>query len=348
MFKYIVLIPILCGITLNLLKAQDPNFSKYRVIDKHVKNTPDSVCNNLLDIHSYLVSGANSKEEEIRAFYLWIINNIKYKDEIELKYDNRLLFYMGSNNCISPACVLRKKQAVCEGFSRLFQFFCKHSGHECYSISGYISKNGNLQDRATHSWNVVKINNKWRFFDLSWSNAILYHYNIKSKTNKFFMVLPEEFILTHLAIIPMWQFLKIPISIQHFNAGEEEIRKFMNQSNLNYNYTDTLKYFKLLSNKEKRLKTAKEILKTNPGNKFNLAVEYYRYSRIVFQKTNKIGPLEYYDLINAEDKLNKAILLFKSSTDLSSKIMLLNAKDNLKSIRKLINSKNSNKILKVN
>nr|WP_320118305.1 transglutaminase domain-containing protein [uncultured Marinifilum sp.] len=342
MSKHLILISVLFLFIIKYSEAQTPIFKKYRTIDQHVKKTPDNVCNNLIDLHAYLVSGANSKEEEIRAFYFWIINNIEYKDCIELKYDDRLLFYMGSNNCTSPACVLRKKQAVCEGFSRLFQFFCKHSGYECYSISGYISKNGALQDRATHSWNVVKINGKWRFFDLSWSNAILHYYGIKSKTNKFFMVEPEEFVLTHLAIIPMWQFLKTPVSIQHFNGGEQEIKKYLSQSKINYNYTDSLKYFNSLTNKKKRLKTAAEILKTNPRNKFNLAIEYYRYSRIVLHQIDKIGPLEYYNLINAEEKLNKAILLFKSSTDLSSKIMQLNANDNLIKIQKLINSESSN------
>ncbi|MGQ1908602.1 hypothetical protein ACT3CE_02325 [Marinifilum sp. RC60d5] len=128
---------------------------------------------------------------------------------------------MGSNNCSSPACVLRKIQAVCESFSTLFQLFCNYSGYESYSINAYISKNGNLQDRAPHSWNVSKINQQWRIFYLSWSSAILYHWGIKNNTNKFFMLAPEKFVLSHLAIIPMWQFLKTPVSIHVFNRSDK-------------------------------------------------------------------------------------------------------------------------------
>jgi hypothetical protein len=56
--------------------------------------------------------------------------------------------------------VLQKRKAVCEGFSNLFHFFCTYSGFESYPIGGYISKNGNLQNRATHSWDLVKIDEK--------------------------------------------------------------------------------------------------------------------------------------------------------------------------------------------
>jgi len=241
---------------------------------------------------------------------------------------------------VSPVCVLKKRKAVCEGFSKLFQFFCTQSGFECYSIGGYISKIGSLQERATHSWNVVKINNEWRFFDLSWSNAVLHHSGIKSQTNKFYMVHPEKFILTHLPLIQMWQFLKSPITIKHFNGGDEAIQKHINDSTLYYSYNDTLKKFNALPYKKRRLKTAQEILLTNSGNKFNRAVEYYRYSRIALNYEGEITPLQYRQLLKAKEKIKQAIELFKLSSGISSEIMMLNSMDNLDAIERRINSAN--------
>jgi transglutaminase/protease-like cytokinesis protein 3 len=110
-----------------------------------------------MELHQYLEAGAKNEQEKIRAFYFWIVRNITYKDKRELLFDEDLLFYMGSNNCSSPVCVLARKQAVCEGFSNLFQYFCSQSGFEAYSVGGYISKNGAFQDRATHSWNAVRV-----------------------------------------------------------------------------------------------------------------------------------------------------------------------------------------------
>lgn len=340
MYKKLVIIIILTLASLELVKAQEPTFGKYGNIDRHVKKTPDSISHNIVLLHDYLVAPAESDEDKIRAFYIWIITNIKYEDQVELLYDPNLFFYMGSNNCSSPVCVLKKGKAVCEGFSKLFQFFCTYSGIESYSIGGYITKNGALQDQATHSWNVLKINDEWRFFDLSWANAILHHSGIKSKTNEFFMVPPEEFIVSHLPIIPMWQFLNTPISIQIFNAGEEPIRIYMNSAAANYNYTDTLIQFNQMSSARQSLKTAQEIYRTNPNNKFNLAIEYYRYARNMRNFDGEINPKNYYRLIKAQEKMQLAIDLLTSSSDIYSQIMLLQVKNDVANIDKLIISAN--------
>jgi hypothetical protein len=338
MYTKLTIIIFLSLVSLELVQAQEPTFGKYGNIDRHVRRTPDSLSNNIVFLHDYLVSSAETDEDKIRAFYMWIITNIKYEDQVELLFDPNLLFYMGSNNCSSPICVLQKGKAVCEGFSKLFQFFCTYSGMESYTIGGYITKNGALQDRATHSWNVVKINDEWCFFDLSWANAILHHSGIKSKTNEFFMVPPEEFIVSHLPIIPMWQFLNTPISIQIFNAGEEPIKKYMNSAPADYNYTDTLIQFKQMSTANQRLKTAQEIYRTNPNNKFNLAIEYYRYARNMKSFDGEIDSLNFYRLIKAKDKLQLAIDLFKTSSDISSQIMLLQVKDDLSKVERLIDT----------
>lgn len=322
-------------------QAQDPNFNKYGKIDRQANRAPDSISNNLIYLHEYLVSIATTDEEKIRAFYFWIIKNIKYEDQIELKFDPDILFYMGSNNCSSPVCVLARRKAVCEGFSKMFEYFCQQSGIEAYSIGGYISKDGILQDRATHSWNLIKIDGSWRFFDLSWASAILRHTGIKSSTNEFFMVEPEEFILTHLPLIPMWQILSSPISIEIFNQGNNKIIKHLTSAPQNYSFTDSIVAFKKLPRYKKRLKTADEIYKTNPANKFNRAVEYFRFVQIVVNFEGEITPLTYYKLIKAKEKIKIAIELFRTCDNISSKIMYLHAKDYLKLIDRLIDSASS-------
>ena len=321
--------------------AQDPNFGRYGKIDRHAKRAPDSISNNLFFLHEYLVSTALNDDERIRAFYIWIITNIKYEDQVELKYDPDVNFYMGSNNCSSPVCVLGRKKAVCEGFSKIFEYFCQQSGIEAYSIGGYISKDGILQDRATHSWNLVKINGSWRFFDLSWANATLRHTGIKSSTNEFFMVEPEEFILTHLPLIRMWQILKSPITVEIFNQGDAKIIDYLSTAPQTFSFADSIVDFNQLPSYKKRLKTAEEIYKTNPANKFNRAVEYFRFAQIAVNIDEEINPLSYYKLIKAKEKIKIAIELFKTSNDISSKIMYLHSKQHLKLIDRLIDSASS-------
>ena len=336
MFRKIIFIIILGLVSSKMIHSQTSTFRQYAKIDKHVKKTPDSLSNNIISLHNYLVSAAQNDQEKIRAFYMWIITNIKYEDQQELMYDPDLLFYMGSNNCASPVCVLNKRKAVCEGFSKLFQFFCQQSGLEAYSIGGYISKNGAFQDRATHSWNAVKINDTWRFFDLSWANAILHHTGIKSETNEFFMVPPEEFILSHLPLISMWQFLETPVPLRVFNSGKDRIKRHLNAAPAIYNFNDSLQHYNGLSAEVRRLKTAEEIYKTNPSNKFNLAVEYYRYARVILNFEGEIDAITYYKLLKARKKITEAINIFRSTPDISSQIMLLQAQDDLYIIQRFI------------
>ncbi len=123
MYKKLAIFIFLTLVSLELVQAQEPAFGRYGSIDRHVKKAPDSLSRNIVLLHNYLAAPAKSDEDKIRAFYLWIISNIEYKDQVELLFDPNLLFYMGSNNCSSPVCVLQKRKAVCEGFSKLFEFF---------------------------------------------------------------------------------------------------------------------------------------------------------------------------------------------------------------------------------
>ncbi|WP_372639469.1 transglutaminase domain-containing protein [Ancylomarina sp.] len=340
--KYIVFIILLIG-DLNPAKAQEPTFSKYGAIDRQVKKVPDSLSNNIIHLHRYLDSIGVDDEERIRAFYMWIITNIKYENQVELLFDKNLLFYMGSNNSVSPVSVLMKRKAVCEGFSRLFQFFCQQSGIEAYTIGGYISKKGAFQDRATHSWNVVKVNDEWRFFDLTWAYASFEHTGIKSSTNEFYMVKPQEFILSHLPLVPMWQFLETPVPISIFNMGDDMINDYLIKKKTHYSYEDSLKTYMQLGVRERCLKTADEIYKTNSSNKFNRAIEYLRYARVILSFQNTLEKKELKELLEAKDKIKKAMLLFRETQDVSAQLMFLQALDNLLLLEKWIQITQSQK-----
>tara|TARA_R110001583_G_scaffold15005_5_gene62175 strand:- start:8703 stop:9761 length:1059 start_codon:yes stop_codon:yes gene_type:complete len=333
--KSIILIVFLLGI-LSFSQAQEPTFGKYGSIDRQVKNAPDSLSNNILYIHRYLDSIGIDDEEKIRAFYIWIITNIKYEDQVELLYDKNLHFYMGSNNYVSPVSVLKRKKAVCEGFSKLFQFFCLQSGIEAYTVGGYISKNGALQDRATHSWNVVKLNDEWRFFDLTWAYAYLEHSGIKRSTNEFYMVDPHEFVLSHIPLVPLWQFIETPVPIFVFNMGDEIINSYLEKKKSYFNYVDSLKQYKSLNSREKCLKTADEIYKANASNKYNRAIEYYRYALLILHYQSSLENKSLKELDMARENITKAMNLFKATADISSQLMYLQARDNLSVIQQWI------------
>jgi len=334
--SFIFLAIIFCHLKLDAQYQYNGNFHK---IDKYAKNAPDSVSNNLLSLHNYLSNSAKNNTEKLRAFYIWIINHIRYEDQAELIYNPDILFYMGTKNCSSPVCVLTVKKAVCEGYSNLFQSLCQLSGFESYTIAGYVKQNSILYDRASHAWNVVKVDDQWFFFDPTWASATLQHSpKNKAATNALFMVSPQKFIEDHLPLIPLWQFIDKPVPFTIFNAGKERIIEFIQQKQTtpNYHFTDSLQAFNQLPVAQQRLKTGIEISRTNPSNKFDQAIEYYRFAHIVFnyQKTRVNKSAD--SLLEAKTYLQKSIFLLQHQTDVASKLMKIRASQDLQKIQDFI------------
>lgn len=313
------------------------NAQEYKVydrIDRHAISVPDSLDANLLSLHSYLVQKAKTPQEELRAFYIWIINNIHYYQKQELMYDPVFLFYMGSRNCATPNCVLNQKYAVCEGYTNLLQALCHLSGIESYVISGYVRQNGIKYDRATHAWNVVKVDDKWQFIDVTWGSV-----NREYKTYKahdYFLVSAEKFVMYHLPLSMQWQFLENPVSFSVFVQGETAIDNYLKQQASFYNYADSIAFLYRLSSIERLKKTAEDIAEANPSNRFNQAWEYYRYARISFnyqnsQQTKNIDKLnEVYHL------MQKSKFLFSQSEGVPARIMVRKVNNSLLIIGKVI------------
>ncbi len=59
---------------------------------------------------------------------------------------------------------LIKKLAVCEGYTKLFQFLCYNVGINCTQVFGEA-------ENSLHVWNIVQIENEWYHTDLTWADA---------------------------------------------------------------------------------------------------------------------------------------------------------------------------------
>jgi len=329
-FTYLTLI-LLFSFTLNG-KAQE--YKVYTRIDRHVKSVPDSLDDNLLSLHSYLIQKAKTPREELRAFYIWIINNIRYYQREELMYDPNFLFYMGSRNCSTPNCVLEQKYAVCEGYTNLLQAFCQLSGIESYVISGYVRQKGIKYDRATHAWNAVKVDGKWLFIDATWGSA-----NRGTKTynaQDYFLVSADKFVMYHLPLSKQWQFLETPVSFSVFVQGETAVANYLKQQSSFYHYDDSIASLHRLSKLERLKKTAEDIAEANPSNRFNQAWEYYRYARISFNYENSQQTKNIDKLYETYRLMQKSKFLFSQCDGVPAGIMVRKLDYSLLTIGKAI------------
>lgn len=103
-----------------------------------------------------------------------VINNLVYDDEAAalINDENSSPAY----NSYGAAC---DKLAVCEGYSKLFQYLCYRVGLNCTSVSG-TAKSETDGGTVNHMWNAVCIENEWYMVDTTWDDSVenmpYYHY----------------------------------------------------------------------------------------------------------------------------------------------------------------------------
>ena len=108
-----------------------------------------------------------------------IINdfNKKYKDDSAKitdiakigKWIKKNIIYDEKEKSNSALEIYQKKKGVCKQYTILFNALLYSLGYKCIYVSGFVIKNNdyfNLND--AHSWSLVRIDNKWLPFDVTW------------------------------------------------------------------------------------------------------------------------------------------------------------------------------------
>jgi hypothetical protein len=80
----------------------------------------------------------------------WLVSNVTYVETSTNHY----------HSCAYGAIMPSIRKATSKGFSAALTLLCKNLGVPCLTVSGI--KNG-----LSHHWNYVKLNNEWRFVDVS-------------------------------------------------------------------------------------------------------------------------------------------------------------------------------------
>ena len=132
-----------------------------------------------------LTKGLSNDSIKFRVMFKWIALNITYD-------------YTLKNH--STKTILRKKNAICSGYSSLLKEMCDITNINCVKIEGMAKGDfSKLKGMGTeHSWNAVLINNTWRLCDVTWS-AVYREKNkiIKEYYDIYYMMNPELFALRH-------------------------------------------------------------------------------------------------------------------------------------------------------
>ena len=111
--------------------------------------------------------------EKVLYVYEWIGDHATY---------DRLFTFASKNQSIYNVFI--KHNAVCAGFSKTASVIFQNIGIEAYSVTGLM----NPGDSVGHMWNIVKIEDKYYFFDSTWAASR----NNKDAEDYYFGLIPIE------------------------------------------------------------------------------------------------------------------------------------------------------------
>lgn len=243
---------------------------------QHLQKTPPALETDIEELTRYLIQPTQKKAEKLRSIYLWIIHNIQYDDAA---INNARI---NKNN----QDILRRKKAICWGYSTLLKAMCEIANIPATVISGYVKSS--LEETPflkypTHAWNAVQIKDHWYLLDATWDSGLLNSQSdfYEKFGEKYYCTSPKNFITNHLPANPRWQLLDCPISIKIFKLSTDSMLITIENSNC-ITVSDSITNYATLTYHDQLLLKAISTYQFNPtaDNKRELAhtqIEYQEY-----------------------------------------------------------------------
>ena len=131
------------------------------------KNIPEDVVlckSQLYEIGKKIIEEFDKKNKKSDYIFvdfmkigMWVHENIKY----DLRYIEKTDY--------TAIDIYNKRRGVCHHFTKLSNALLYSLGYKVISVYGYYCENDiKFNENSSHSWSLIKINNKWYPFDSTW------------------------------------------------------------------------------------------------------------------------------------------------------------------------------------
>ncbi len=264
-----------------------------------------------------------TKVEKFRAIYTWVCTNvtgdINQTNKISRKrkkHKNDSLAYIKWNTDYKKIAfkkLVKHKKTMCTGYAYLIKELCFLADIECEIIDGFgrtVSANIERLELLNHSWNAVKLNNKWYLCDATWSSGyvIADAIFVKDYNEGYFLTEPLLFAKNHYPLHKKWLLNETLITTK-FRAsplvyGEAFKHKIIpilpEKMNVTVNKNSELNFsFKSLKNS---LTDKISLVRFSGSNEKNLAITQLKKEGKLIQFTHKFKHKGSYDVHLKIDK----------------------------------------------
>lgn len=305
----------------------------YSKVDKQAASAPANLCT-AGEIAAHITRGLKSAEDKTRAIYYWMAHNIRY--DVEAMNSNET--YNNPQELVDE--VLKKRKGLCGHYAELFHAMSKSVGVESYVIPGYTLTYGHFAN-LSHAWNAVRINSRFYLIDATWAAGHFLNGKYRQKfTDEYFMIIPAEFIKSHIPFDPMWQFLDNPVT--HEEVKKKDFSRLGKPGN--FNFADSIKLHNSLSKADKYMRENLRIRESGITNALIKEQVTYNAEYVASAKFNDAVELfnnavaDFNTYISSKNTQYKNVGLNKQKV----RSMLDDSQKKLESSENLLNSLNTN------
>ena len=178
-------------------------------------------------------------KDKVSAIFRWITANISYqirpwynrpsklkassKYEVEDPSDTATVLKPLDERVAD--LVIRRKEAFCDGYARLFKTLCDYNGIQARVVTGYSRvgmDRAGKNFRSNHTWNAVYLDSTWHLLDVTWASGFqTYSSNefIQRVDETYFLTPPRQFINDHYPEDLQWTLLLEPPNLKEYNVS---------------------------------------------------------------------------------------------------------------------------------
>jgi hypothetical protein len=186
----------------------------YRAADAYADAAPARAEESIPALAAYLARSGRDDLTRTRAVYRWVAQHIEYDAQG---------FRTGHFGDLSAEAVLRRRVAVCDGYSQLVKALGVAMGLDVEVVRGWskgysYAPGMNFSGEPNHSWNAVRIDGRWRLLDATWGSGYLDESLrfFRDFQDHYFLTPPDAFVFDHFPADPRWQLVDRQLTMAEF------------------------------------------------------------------------------------------------------------------------------------
>ncbi|WP_430410181.1 transglutaminase domain-containing protein [Kordia sp.] len=195
---------------------------KFEKADKIALKYKGENLSNLPQLSYKLTHELTTDVERFRAIFKWVCSNIANDYDMysrnmrkRKRYKDDTIKFAEWNDKFKKIAfqkLLKKNRTVCTGYAYLIKELANLASIECEIVNGNartstINIENLTVDAPNHSWNAVKLNDKWYLCDPTWAsgipNPITYRFQFEFNDG-FFLSDPNMFSINHHPVDEKW------------------------------------------------------------------------------------------------------------------------------------------------